>query len=306
LNSLDHRRLVIWMGLWGSSKGSLDWTSWHIEEVGPLNVLRRPGTPVTVRSDQDGHAYVEGQDYGAVHDPAIDAVQGVGDYSEWHTPPSITTRLPAGTRLRVSWYHPTFFYNGNTSACPSDSGTMRLLANEAQAMKSLWGSSGYLLAHDEIRVMNWDASCAAVGGTAGNVLAAHVQKCVGLLRGTQVYAWGDMFDPNQNAVSSYYLVNGDLAGSWKGLDTSVVVLNWDSRHPAQALQFFSGLGHRQIIAGYYDGPVSAVDTWLAAARGVPGVCGVMYATWTDHYADLEAFAAAVRSATARDDRSVHR
>jgi hypothetical protein len=50
-----------------------------------------------------------------------------------------------------------------------------------------------------------------------------------------------------------------------------------------------GLGNKQILAGYYDGPVNAVTGWLDDAKQVPGVDGVMYTTWQQRYDDLERF-----------------
>ncbi len=296
-NSLDNREVDVWMGLWHPTRGGLDWTGWRLEEIGLVNVLRRPGTPCVVKDADSGRTYTEGTDYEFIRDPALEAVKGSGNYSEWHAAPPITTSLPAGTRLRVSWYHPVFIDEGKTSACPSDSGTYVLLASELRTMRVLWGSSAFLMSHDEIRVMNWDVPCVAVGGDAGGVLAANVRRCLALLGQTQVYAWGDMFDPYQNAVASYYLVHGDLAGSWKALDPSVIVLNWDAPHAKESLEFFSKRGHRQILSGYYDGDVAGVRGWLEAAHGVPGVVGVMYTTWKNRYDDLEAFARIVRSAS---------
>lgn len=289
-NSLDHRELEIHMGLWQAARGRLEWTDWRIEEVGLLNVLRRAGTPCVVEN------HVEGRDYEFIHDPDLERVRGNGAYSEWHEPPRIRTRLPDGTELRVSWYHPVFFFGGNTTCCPSDPGTFALLREEAARLRELWGASGHLLMHNEIRCLGWDASCAAQGKTAGGVLAAHLRRCRSLLAGTQVYAWSDMFDPFHNAHAGYYLVRGDLARSWEGLDRDAIILNWNSEYRAQSLRFFSRRGQRQIIAGYYDGdPVGVLDA-LAAARGVPGVIGVMYTTWQGRYDDLERFAQLVRGA----------
>ena len=289
-NSLDHRELEITMGLWRAARGRLEWTDWRIEEVGLLNVLRRAGAPCVVEGR------VEGRDYEFIHDPDLERVRGSGDYSEWHEPPPIRTRLPEGTELRVSWYHPVFFYGGKTTCCPSDPGTFALLREEAARLRDLWGASGYLLMHNEIRCLDWDASCAAQGKSAGEVLAADLRRCRSLLAGTQVYAWSDMFDPFHNAHAGYYLVRGDLAGSWEGLDRGDIILNWNSEHRAESLRFFSRRGQRQIIAAYYDGDVAGVLDALAAARGVPGIVGVMYTTWQGRYDDLERFAQLVRGA----------
>lgn len=289
-NSLDHRELEIHMGLWQAARGRLEWTGWRIEEVGLLNVLRRAGAPCVVEGR------VEGRDYEFIRDPELDRVRGNGDYSEWHQPPRIRTRLPDGTELRVSWYHPAFFFGGRTTCCPSDPGTLALLRDEAARLRELWGASGHLLMHNEIRCLGWDASCAAQGKSAGGVLAAHLRRCRSLLAGTQVYAWSDMFDPFHNAHAGYYLARGDLARSWEGLDRDVIILNWNFDRRAESLRVFSRRGQRQVIAGYYDGAPAGIVDALAAARGVPGVIGVMYATWQGRYDDLERFAQLARGA----------
>ena len=99
---------------------------------------------------------------------------------------------------------------------------------------------------------------------------------------------------NARQTGRYYLVQGDgpWHGSWQGLDKDVTIVNWNS-DPAkrmESMRHFAGLGQRQILAGYYDGPIAAIDGWLKDGRAVPGVCGVMYTTWQHQYRDLERFA----------------
>jgi hypothetical protein len=139
-----------------------------------------------------------------------------------------------------------------------------------------------------------------MGKTPGQLLAENVRKCVELVRaedaGKPIYVWSDMFDPYHNAKKAgrYYLVKGDgpWFGSWEGLAKEVVLVNWNS-DPAKrvaSLRHFADRGHRQILAGYYDGPVGAIRDWLRDARKVPGsLAGAMYTTWQNQYRDLEAF-----------------
>jgi hypothetical protein len=56
-----------------------------------------------------------------------------------------------------------------------------------------------------------------------------------------------------------------------------------------SLPHFADFGHRQILAGYYDGQVDRIDGWLEDAGKIQGVVGVMYTTWQHRYDDLEAF-----------------
>jgi DNA-binding transcriptional regulator YhcF (GntR family) len=45
---------------------------------------------------------------------------------------------------------------------------------------------------------------------------------------------------------------------------------------------------------YYDAGPGQARSWLASARAVAGVVGIMYTTWRQAYQDLEAFAAACK------------
>jgi hypothetical protein len=98
-----------------------------------------------------------------------------------------------------------------------------------------------------------------------------------------------MFDPNHNAHANYYLVRGDLTGSWLGLDSDIIIAPWDYTTRAASLQFFARLGNRQVIAGYYDSDPSLVTNWLSAASPYTGISGVMYTTWQNNYSNLGSF-----------------
>jgi len=73
-------------------------------------------------------------------------------------------------------------------------------------------------------------------------------------------------------------------------------VNWNSALEKRigSLKHFAELGNRQILAGYYDGPVTAIDGWLRDGRRIQGIEGVMYTTWRGEYGDLERFAAELK------------
>jgi len=182
--------------------------------------------------------------------------------------------------------------------CPSEPKTLDLLRDEMQRIHTLFGAKTYFMSHDEIRVMNWDESCARRQLTAGAILADNVRACTKIVHevapDARVFVWSDMFDPNHNAHANYYLVNGNLEGSWEGLDKDVVVACWNFDTRAQSLRFFAGRGNKTLIAGYYDTSPRRVLKWIDAAKGVDGVEGVMYTTWQNKYVDLDDFAHLLR------------
>lgn len=301
-NSLGAGEARVYFGVWGGHRGKLWWRAPRLEECGLVNVLRRPGAPLRVRREGGGDL-VEGRDFAPVADPELGTKPWPGEFTAWHQPPDLSVRnLPDGTRLRVSFFHPHIVYDGQVCACVAEPKTMGLLADQAKRVHDLWGSRTHLMSHDEWRVLGWDTSCITKKLAPGRIVADNARACADLLRGVvadgRICVWSDMFDPHHNAVDNYYLVNGSLAGAWEGLAGDLVVVNWNFGKREESLRFFSRRGHRQVIAGYYDGPLGQIRDWLDAARGVPGVVGVLYTTWRQDYSQLEAFARIVGEATA--------
>jgi hypothetical protein len=284
-NTLEHEKISVYFGVWDDAKGTLQWKDWKIEEAGLVNVLRRPGAPFTVQG------YTEGKDYEPVVDPKLGAHPWKGEYDSWHPPVKIKTKgIADGTKLRVSWYHPAIIHDGQVSACIAEPKTMELLADEAKRIKEATGAASFMMSHDEHRSMNTCGACEKKGLDAGALLADHARQCVKLLEGSTIYVWNDMFDPYHNAVNNYYLVKGDLKGSWEGLSSNVIIMNWYFGPREKNLPFFADRGHKQVLAGYYDHDPARIKEWLKAAAKVKGVVGVMYTTWQHKYDDLEAFA----------------
>jgi len=299
-NSLNHTQANLYLGCWGGSTGSLWWDDATLEEVGLLNLVRREGAPLVVKTEE-GKRIAEGKDFEPIKDPKMGVHLWPGSYEVWHEPPVLKAALGDGTRLRVSYYHAVTVNEDQAMLCPSEPRTVELLRDQARRMHAAWGAKGYMMSHDEIRVLNWCDACQRRGLDAGALLADNARTCVKILREVnpsgRIYVWSDMFDPHHNAHKDYYLVRGDLTGSWEGLDKEVIVVPWYFEKRAQSLKFFADRGHRQVIAGYYDAKPENVRDWLAAAKPFPGVMGVMYTTWQHKYADLERFVEIVREAT---------
>src|SRR4051812_26240728 len=98
------------------------------------------------------------------------------------------------------------------------------MTNNIQSVSARFpANTGYFLGYDEMRHMHTCQLCAQRYPTAGQLLAWHFGQSVATIRGlssnsqSRIYAWNDMFDPNHNAHDNYYLVEGDISGSWSGL-----------------------------------------------------------------------------------------
>jgi len=57
----------------------------------------------------------------------------------------------------------------------------------------------------------------------------------------------------------------------------------------ESFEFFQGLKHPQIMAGYYDSDDN-FGVWEKVSKGVTGVTGFMDTTWQNRYGDLEKYA----------------
>lgn len=304
-NSLDRSDVNLYVGLWGGGAGTLWIDDIRLDPLGPVNVLRRPGCPVAVKDARSGQTYEEGRDFAPLVDPKLGQVPYAGEYEFGHDAPKIGipsgSRIKPGQKLLVSWYHPILVHGSQIMACPSEGKTYEILRDQARRVNELFRPRTYFMSHDEIRVLNWCAACRARKLPPGQILADNARRCTEILREidprAEAVVWSDMFDPHHNAVDNYYLVNGTLAGSWEGLSPRVTIANWNGDKRRESLAFFSGRGHRQVIAGYYDAPgLEGFTGWDEAARGVKGVDGFMYTTWQANFADLRRYGEAMRSA----------
>jgi hypothetical protein len=292
VNSLNYDSIHLFMGAIGEKegKGRLWWDDVTIEEIGLHNVLRRNGTPVTVRGE-DGAIYEEGRDYERVVDPKLAAEPTIHDPIPLHL--TQDSRIPDGAHLRISYYHPSDV-GGYLVACLSEPKTYELLQKDLEGINTMLHPTTFFMYDDEVRIANWDESCLKRNLTPGQQLAEKVRWSVAAIRElnpeADIWDWSDMFCPLENATDDICLVNGSWAESWEGLEPSVGIANWGNHLEGKNLKWFADRGHRQLLAGYYDGGGYPIQKWLKAGEGLSGIVGAMYTTWIDKYDDLEIFA----------------
>jgi hypothetical protein len=292
-NSLDNAKANLYLGSWYGKEGKMWWDDVSVEEIGLVNVLRRPGCPVMVRGE-NGIAYEEGRDYEKIADPRLHP------WIAYHDQPAIrlaaNSRIRDGERLRVSYYHPIIVYQDRITSCLSEPKIFTDWEAEVKRINDLVHPAAFLMSHDELRVVNQCALCQSKQMAPGELLAWNVRKAAQIIREVRpdagIWVWNDMFDPQHNAVDRFYAVNGSLQESWKGLDKDVGIVNWHGGLKGKNCQFFADLGLKQILSGYYDGDEdgSGIAGWRDNAKAVPGIVGAMYTTWEDKYGAMEAWA----------------
>ncbi len=265
----------------------------RLEEIGPLNILRRPGTPFTVKSEKDGTLYEEGRDFAPVTDT-------LRDFRFSHDAPSITLlpggRIRDGERLRVSWYHGTTIYHHQVVGCMSEPEVYEIWKEQVKIIDDLISPQKYFLSVDELRMAGTCAACRERGLTPGQLVADCARRQVEIVRAVnpqaELFIWSDMFDPNHNADQrgQYYLASGDFYGSWEGLPRDLVIACWYFEKRRASLDHFSALGFRTLACGFYEAKDMEHDkAWLEALDSTVGAMGIMYTTWNGDYSLLAEF-----------------
>ncbi len=288
-DSQAHRRVTITFSSTRASRGALTWSSWRIEETGPIHMVRRPGMAFRFAG------LAEGRDFDAVVDTLLGRGRGRARFDTWHEPPVPRVRRPDGTELRASWWQAAVLLRGQVACCLADSNVIARQRDEVQRTRELFGARTIFLMHDEIRALGQDSTCLESGLPSAQILAANVRALAGAAGDARMCVWGDLFDPLQNAVPDYYLVRGGLAGAGDALPRAIDVVNWNGARAAPSLRGFALRGHRQVWAGYYDRPPGEIQRILPILENTRGAYAVMYTTWQERWDDLEAFAREVRA-----------
>lgn len=294
-NSLTHSKVNLYAGIWRGRAGKFWLDDWVVEEVGPVNVLCRPGTPTTVQNEAGSIAYESGKDFVPLRDPQLQP------YSD--TKEAMMLKLPAGSRiregdrLRVGWYHSLLIHDSQVVCCMAEPEVQEIMDHEAKLLVEKLKPSRVLLNMDEVRMGGTCKACS--GKDMARLLGECVTKQAETLRKysptMRVYAWSDMLDPHHNAKPDYYLVNGDYTGSWKHVPKDLVIAVWGGAPRPDSLNFFAGEGFQTLVACYYDGhDLDEVKGWMELAGKTRGVRGFMYTPWTKKYSLLPEFGALLR------------
>ena len=290
-NSLSNETVRIYAGMWGGKSGKLWLDDWTLEEVGPLNVLHRPGTPVIVRSADGATTFTEGKDYA----PLVDK-----KFNPYRVPEGASvplkllpgSRITEGQQLKVSWYHSMLIHDSQVSLCMAEPKLYEIFDEEARLLAQHLHPRRVLLSMDEVRMGGTCAACR--GKDMAQLLGDCVTRQAEIVRrhipGVELLVWSDMFDPHHNAHGNYYLVEGDFTGSWKHIPKDLTIAVWGGEPREKNLKFFADAGFATVCCCYYDADnLQSVAGWIKLAQQTPKVRGFMYTPWQKKYALLPAF-----------------
>lgn len=295
-NSLENETVSIYAGVWGGRNGRLWVDDWSVAEIGPVNVLRRPGAPVAVRSEDGAVLFQEGRDYSALQE------SGPQPYEDDHEALALKIlpggRIKGGSLLRVSWYHSMLIHDSQVTVCMAEPALDAIFDHEARLLAERVRPSRVFLNMDEVRMGGTCETCRE--RNMAELLGNCVKRQVAALRkyspGLQIYIWSDMFDPNHNARPNYYLVKGDYTGSWTHIPKDLVITVWGGQPRPESLEFFAGKGFETLIGCYYDASdLGYVRHWLELAGKTKAVRGLMYTPWLKKYELLPEFGDLLRA-----------
>ncbi len=294
-NSWGYDEVIVSPRAVGGKRGKLWIDDLRIEEVALVNLLRRPGTPLAVKSEKTGRIYEEGRDFEPVKDEKLDFLW------DHDGPPIVLTensRIREGERLRVSFYHGISVNRRQVSVCMSEPEVYRIWNKQVELVQRRLAPKRYFLSMDEIRAGGSCKACKDRGMTMGEILADCLTRQFEMIRAArpdaEVFVWSDMLDPNHNAGTRrgpyYYMVDGSFYGSWNFIPKELIIACWWYGGRDPCLTHFSRLGFKTFGAAYYDADdLENPKGWLRSLDATPGAVGIMYTTWRNKYKLLGAF-----------------
>jgi hypothetical protein len=287
-NSWGYDKVLISPVVNGGGKGRFWIDDLKLEEIALVNVLRRPGTPLTVKGEKSGRLYLEGRDFRYVADPLM-------DFHFDHPSPSIQllpgSRIQEGERLRIGFYHSVFIYNDQIPVCMAEPKAYEIWREQIRLLEAALGPHCYFLNADEHRALGTCQACRKSGMTLGQIQADCVTRQHRMIRElnpqAEIFVWSDMFDPHHNAGNEkrwYYLTEGSFADSWKLIPKDLIMVCWYFERREASLKHFSGLGFKTMAGAYYDADnLDNPKAWLESLEATPGAMGILYTTWLDKY-----------------------
>ncbi len=282
---------LMYVGMWGGVNGKLWIDDMTLETDGVSDVIRRDGTPFTVKNAKSGKVYEEGRDYGKV--------EGLKELSS-APKKNLVLDLPKGSRIHdgdellISFYQPARAGSWQYSTCMSEPAIYDEFRASAKQIMEALNPRKWFLSMDEVRAGGTCAACEARHTDMAHILGDCITKQHDIIKAVrpdaEIYIWSDMLDPKHNAHDNYYNCKGTFEGSWNLIPKDIIISCWYHTIREQSMPFFEQLGFRTQAAAYYD--VDELDSsreWLETCNHTKNCTGIMYTSWRRKYALLEDF-----------------
>jgi hypothetical protein len=294
-NSLAFEKVTLQAGVWGGKAGKVWLDDWSIEEVGPVNVLHRPGTPVTVRSQDGAVVYTESKDYAPLQDPHLDPWHDDGEAVPLKVLPG--SRIHEGDHLKVSWYHSMIIGDSQVTVCMAEPALYDIFDEEARMLIENLKPRSVLLEVDQVRMGGTCRACR--GRNMGELLGECITKQAAALRNysssLEIYAWSGMLDPNCDGHGNYFLVDGDFAGALDQVPRNLIMVVRGGSSLQTSLGYFSGQGRRTLVAYPSEAyNLQEVEGWVKVAAQTPKFRGFMFMPAKKDYSLLPGFSDLLR------------
>ena len=294
--TVDQTSGRLYIGTWGAKSGKMWIDDIEVIQISPaMDIVRRPGTPITVKSADRNFTYEEGKDFeeipGLIGNAYLEGPQVV-----IHLTPD--SRMEDGEKLLVSGYSVArlrSFGHQQIPVCMSEEELYQIYEKEAAALYDVLKMKKAFLSMDEIRAAGSCKACTDRHIPTAQILGECFTREMQILRthdpNMEIYTWSDMLDPNTNARDNYFYVVGSFDGSWNYVPKDLIMVAWVYQKRAESLRFFSENGFRTMGAPYYD-KKSLDDTiqWYKELAQTPLSVGIMYTTWKNDYSFLIPFA----------------
>ncbi len=301
-NSLEATKVNLGLSLFGGQNGSIWWDEVTVEDSPTLNWLNRDDLPKSILKS-NGQPLVLGTDVSLPIDELLGQSGFSGSYDTQHLATNVSilssNQVAEGDVATINGYHALPTADGQVSASWNSPRTYELMRTIHEKLYNEYVPDGFLLNYSEIRTGGWEPLDIAYP-SSGAALAASIEQAYedlfDIAPNAKHYFWADMADPFHNAKANYYQVNNSLDESWLTLNPDKVTIAtwWEGEKITdigpESLRFFSDIGFKQIIGGYYDADVNDnYNRWSTAAEGVDNIVGSIFATWQKDYSNIEAF-----------------
>ncbi|MBR4676301.1 MAG: hypothetical protein IKP00_17725 [Victivallales bacterium] len=281
----------LYMGAWGGKEGKLWIDDVSLELDGVTDVIRRDGTPFTVKNAKTGEVYVEERDYGKVEG----LKRGAKASND-----SLVLELPAGSRIQngdellISFYQPARYGVSQRTTCMSEPALYDEFRRSAREIMEALNPRKWFLSMDEVRAGGTCVACEARHTDMAHILADCITKQRQIIKevrpDAEIYIWSDMLDPNHNARDNYVNCKGTFEGVWNLVPKDLVISCWYHKKRELSMPFFEKLGFKTQAAAYYDSDsLTGCREWLETCNHTKNCTGIMYTSWQRKYALLEDF-----------------